>query len=83
MRETKEELQDVTVFQASAIIPKEWKKVITTIRSKVRDLYKVKKQQYEEALQRYQENQMDEVDVISLHKRFNKTDANAAATANK
>ena len=34
----------------------------------------MEKQQYEEALQRYQEDHMDEVEIISLHKRCNKTE---------
>ena len=42
---------------------------------KYRDLYEVKKQQYEEPLQRYQEDHMDEVEIISLHKRCNKTNS--------
>ena len=33
----------------------------------------MEKQQYEEALQRYQEDHMDEVEIINLHKRCNKT----------
>ena len=45
---------------------------------KYRDLYKVKKQQYEEPLQRYQEDHMDEVEIISLHKRCNKTNSKVA-----
>ena len=45
---------------------------------KYRDLYEVKKQQYEEPLQRYQEDHMDEVGIISLHKRCNKTNSKAA-----
>ena len=40
---------------------------------KYKDLYEVEKQQYEETLQRYQENHMDEVEIVSLHKRCNKT----------
>ena len=44
---------------------------------KYRDLYEVEKQQYEEALQRYQEDHMDELQIINLHKRSDKTGANA------
>ena len=39
------------------------------------DLYEVEKQQYEEALQRYQEDHMVEVEIINLHKRCNRTGA--------
>ena len=42
---------------------------------KYRDLYEVEKQRYEEALQRYQEDHMDEVEIINLHNRCNKTGA--------
>ena len=35
----------------------------------------MEKQQYEEALQRYQEDHMDEVEIINLHNRCNKTGA--------
>ena len=44
---------------------------------KYRELYEVEKQQYEEVLQRYQEDHMDEVGIINLHKRQNKTGAKA------
>ena len=44
---------------------------------KYRDLYEVEKQQYEEALQGYQEDHMNEVEIISLRKRCNKTAAKA------
>ena len=40
---------------------------------KYRDLYEVEKQQYEQTLQRYQEDHMDEVEIINLHKRCNNT----------
>ena len=39
------------------------------------------KQRNEEALQRYQEDHMDEVEIISLHKRYNKTAAKATTNA--
>ena len=45
------------------------------------DLYETEKRRYEEALQRYQENHMDEVEIISLHERCNKTSAKVAAMA--
>ena len=71
MRETNEELMGVTVSKASAIISKEWKKVEASNKKmkKYRELYEVEKQQYEEVLQRYQEDHMDEVGIINLHKR--------------
>ena len=79
MRETKEELKGVTVSKANAIISKEWKKVKASDKKmkKYRDLYEVEKQRYEEALQRYQKDHMDEVEIINLHKRCNKTGAKA------
>ena len=39
---------------------------------KYRDLYKEEKRRHEEALQRYQEDHMDEMEIINLHKRCNK-----------
>ena len=36
---------------------------------KYRDLYEVEKLRYKEALQRYQEDHMDEVEIINLQKR--------------
>ena len=44
---------------------------------KYRDLYGVEKQRYQEALQRYQEDHTDKVEIINLHKRCNKTGAKA------
>ena len=41
---------------------------------KYKDLYEEEKQRHEEALQRYQEHQMDEMEITNLHKRRNKTD---------
>lgn len=54
MQETAE-LKGTIILQASAIISREWKKVKARNekRQKYRDLYKVEKQRYEEALQRY------------------------------
>ena len=37
----------------------------------------MEKQQYEEALHRYQEDHMEKVEIIYLHKRCNKTDEKA------
>ena len=45
---------------------------------KCKDLYKEEKQPHEEALQRYQEDHMNEIEIISLHKRCNKTDIKKA-----
>ena len=70
----KKELQGVPVSKASAIISKEWKKLKASKRNKMKkykDLYK-EKQQHEEALQRYQEDYMDGMEIINLNKRCNK-----------
>ena len=77
MRETNEELKDVPVSKASAIILKEWKKVKANNKKmkKYRDLYEVEKHRHEEALQRYQEDHMDQMEIINLRKRCNKTGA--------
>ena len=79
MQETKEELKGVIVSKVSAIISKKWKKIKASDEKmkKYRDLYEAEKQQYEEALKNYQEDHMDEVEIINLHKRCNKTDAKA------
>ena len=45
---------------------------------KYRDLHEEEKEQYEEALQRYQEDHMDEVEIINQHKRCNKTGTKAS-----
>ena len=44
---------------------------------KYKDLYEEEKQQYEEALQIYQEDHMDELEIINLHKRCSKTGTKA------
>ena len=64
-------MQGVPVSKASAIISKEWKKVKTRNKKmkKYRDLYEEEKIQHEKALQRYQEDHMDEMEIINLHKR--------------
>ena len=74
IRKLKKELQSVPVSKASAIISKEWKKVKTSNKKikKYKELYEEEKRQHEEALQRYQEDHMDEMEIISLHKRCNK-----------
>ena len=81
MRETKEKLKGVTISQVSAIISKELKKVKASDKKmkKCRDFYEVEKQRYEMALQRYQEDHMDEADIINIHKRSNKTGAKTGA----
>ena len=49
---------------------------------KYKDLYEEEKKRHEEALQRHQEDHTDEMKVIDLHKRCNKTKA-VAKTAPK
>ena len=70
IRETKKELQGVPVSKAGAIISKEWKKVKASDKKmkKYKDLYEEEKQRHEGALQSYQEDQMDEMEIINLHK---------------
>ena len=76
IRKTKKELQGVQVFKASAIISKEWKKVKASEKKmkKYKDLYEEEKQRHEKALQRYQEDHADEMEIVSLHKKCNKKD---------
>ena len=71
---TKKRLQGVPVSKASAIMLNEWKKVKASDKrmKKYRDLYGKEKQRHEEALQRCQEDNMDEMEIINLHKRWNK-----------
>ena len=45
---------------------------------KYRGLYEKEKRRHEEALQRYQEDHVDEMEIINLHKRWNNTDVKAA-----
>ena len=75
IRTTNKELQGVPVFKASAIISKEWKKIKPTEkkRKKYKGLYEEDKQRHKEVLQRHQEDHIDEVEIINLHKRRNKT----------
>ena len=70
IRKIKKELQGVHVSKASAIIWEEWKKVKAREKKmkKYRDLYEEEKRQHEEALQRYQEDQIDKMEIINLHK---------------
>ena len=74
IQKIKKELQDVLVSKASEIISKEWKKVKASEKKmkKYKDLYEEEKQRREEALQRYQEDHMNEMEIVSLHKRCNK-----------
>ena len=67
-------MQGVPVYKASAIISKEWKKNKASDKKmkKYRDLYEEEKRRHEEALQRYQEDNMDDIEIINLHKRCNK-----------
>ena len=76
IQKTKKELQSVPVSKASAIISKEWKKVKASEKKmkSYKELYEGEKQQHEEALQRYQEDHVDEMEIIKLHKKCNKKD---------
>ena len=67
-------MQGVPVSKASAIILKEWKKVKASKKNmkKYRDLYEEEKIQHEVVLQRHQEDHMDEMEIINLHKRCSK-----------
>ena len=61
----------VPVSKASANILEEWRKVTANNKKmkKYRDLLEEEKRRHEEALQRYQEDHMDEMEIINLHKR--------------
>ena len=48
---------------------------------KYSDLYKTKKRWYEEALQRYQQGNPDEVEIINVRKRFYKAEAKVGSKA--
>ena len=76
IRKTEKELQGVPVSKASVIISKELKKVKLSKKKmkKYKDLYEEEKQWHEEALQRYQEDQADEMEIIKLPKKCNKKD---------
>ena len=76
IRKTKKELQVFPVSKASAIVLKEWKKVKASEKKmkKYKELYEGEKQRHEEALQRYQEDHTDQMEIISLHKKCNKKD---------
>ena len=74
IRKIKKELQGVPVYKASTVTSKEWKKVKASDKKmkKYRNLYEEEKRRHEEALQRYQEDHIDEIEIINLHKRCNK-----------
>ena len=74
IRKTKKELQGVPVSKASAIISKEWKKVKASEKKmkKYKDLYEEEKQRHEEALQKYQQDHMYEMEIMNRHKKCNK-----------
>ena len=74
IRKTKKELQGVPVSKASAIISKKWKKVKASGKKmkKYKELYEEEKQRHEVALERYQEDPADEMEIINLHKKCNK-----------
>ena len=69
-------MQVLLVSKASAIVSKEWKKVKASEKKtkKYKDLYEEEKQRREEALQRYQEDHADEMEIINLNKKCNKKD---------
>ena len=73
IRKIKKELRGVPVSKTRAIISKEWEKVKASNKKmkKYRDLYEEEKRTYEEALQRYQEDHMDEMEIINLLKSCN------------
>ena len=77
IQKTKKKLQSVSVSKVSAIILKEWKKVKASEKNmkKYKDPYEEEKQRHEEALQKYQEDHTDEMEIINLHKKCNKTKA--------
>ena len=83
MQEKKNELKGATVSQASTIMLSGWKKVKVNDKEikKYSDLCEAKKQRYEEDLQRYKEDHIDKVEIINLHKKYNKTDAKASEKA--
>ena len=79
IRKKKKELKGVPVSKTSAIVSKKWKKkkrrkvkASEKKMKKYKDLYEEEKQRHEEALQGYQEDHMDEMEIINLHKRCNK-----------
>ena len=71
MLETKKELKAAAVSQAGATILREWKEVKANDKEtqKYIDLYEEGKRLYKLDWQRYQEDHIDEEEIISLHKR--------------
>ena len=76
MQEKQKELNDSTASQASAILPREWKKIKTNNKGSKRysDLHKAEKQRYED-IQQFQEDNLDDVKITSLHKKCTKAGA--------
>ena len=64
-------MQGVPFSKANAIITEEWVKVKASNKEmkRYRDLYKEEKLRHEEALQRHEEDHMDEMEITNLHKR--------------
>ena len=75
IRKMKKELQSVSVSKVSAIVSKHWKKVKDSNKKmkKYKDIYEKEKRRHEEAQQKCQENHVDEMEIINLHKKCNKT----------
>ena len=71
VRKTTKELLGVPVSKASVIISKEWKKIKANKKQmkNYKDLYEEEEQRHEEALQRYQEDHADEMEIINLYKK--------------
>ena len=74
IRKIKKEFKGVSISKASAIISKKWKKIRASEKKmkKYKDVYEEEKQRHEETLNRYQEDHMDGMEIISLHKKYNK-----------
>ena len=83
IRKMKKELQSVSVSKVSAIVSKHWKKVKDSNKKmkKYKDIYEKEKRRHEEAQQKCQENHVDEMEIINLHKKCNKTKAAAKTGA--
>ena len=71
IRKIKNEFQGVPFSNTSVIISEERKRVKARDKKlkKYRDIYEEEKRRHEEDLQRYQEDHMDEMEIINLHKR--------------
>ena len=79
LKRSKKKLQSVPVYKASAVISKKWEKLKAREKKTkwYRDIYEEEKRRHGEALQRYQEGHMDEVEIINLQKRSNKKAKNS------